>query len=100
FGLQEKQAARQRIGLPSDRPIIIYVGNLKASKGALDLVEAARQMATASKGSGSDRETGRRGDGATESSGNRSVSASPHRPVAPSPRRPLIVVDGGGPAQG
>jgi glycosyltransferase involved in cell wall biosynthesis len=64
FGLQEKRAARQRTGLSLDRRIILYVGNLKASKGALDLVEAARQL------------------------------------ITPSPDHPLIVLVGGGPAQG
>jgi glycosyltransferase involved in cell wall biosynthesis len=46
----EKLMARQRTGLPRDRKIVVYVGNLKVSKGAADLVEAARCMTGAGGG--------------------------------------------------
>ena len=51
FALQDKQAARQATGLPhppsvgTRRQIAIYVGNLKVSKGIMDLAEAARLLA-------------------------------------------------------
>src|SRR5207248_7757308 len=40
----DKLLARQRTGLPRDRRIVVYVGNLKVSKGAADLIEAVRCM--------------------------------------------------------
>lgn len=40
----DKLMARQRTGLARDRRVVVYVGNLKVSKGAADLVEAARCM--------------------------------------------------------
>jgi len=40
----DKLTARQRTGLPRDRRVVVYVSNLKVSKGAADLVEAARCM--------------------------------------------------------
>jgi glycosyltransferase involved in cell wall biosynthesis len=51
FQLQEKTAARIRTGLPLERRVVVYVGNLKASKGVLDLLEAARQLTAAPAGS-------------------------------------------------
>ena len=36
----ERAAARRALGLPGDAPIVLYVGNLKESKGCLDLLEA------------------------------------------------------------
>jgi glycosyltransferase involved in cell wall biosynthesis len=44
FQLLDMSAARRATGLPSDRQIVVYVGNLKVSKGAADLVEAARLL--------------------------------------------------------
>jgi glycosyltransferase involved in cell wall biosynthesis len=73
FQLQDRAAARQRLGLPTDRPIILYVGNLKASKGVLDLLEAVRLMAA-------------------------SHPPSAARVPAPSPSHPLTVLVGGGAA--
>ena len=32
--------ARERLGLPADAPLVLYVGNLKPGKGCLDLLEA------------------------------------------------------------
>jgi glycosyltransferase involved in cell wall biosynthesis len=45
FQIQDKPAARQALDLPAERRIVVYVGNLKASKGTVDLVEAARLLA-------------------------------------------------------
>lgn len=36
----DKAAARARLGLGMDGPLVLYVGNLKQSKGCLDLLEA------------------------------------------------------------
>ena len=35
-----RSEARARLQLPPDAPLLLYVGNLKASKGCLDLLEA------------------------------------------------------------
>jgi glycosyltransferase involved in cell wall biosynthesis len=35
--------ARQRLGLPSDRPVLLFFGHLRAYKGVLELVEAFRR---------------------------------------------------------
>jgi glycosyltransferase involved in cell wall biosynthesis len=40
-------AARQQLGLPADVPLVLYVGNLKASKGVVDLANAFAQLADA-----------------------------------------------------
>src|SRR5690606_1597256 len=36
----DRAAARRALDLPQDAPIILYVGNLKESKGCVDLLEA------------------------------------------------------------
>ena len=36
----DRTAARQALGLPADRRVVLYVGNLKESKGCADLLEA------------------------------------------------------------
>jgi glycosyltransferase involved in cell wall biosynthesis len=38
-------AARARLGLPIDRPLVMYVGRLGVEKGILDLLEAWRRLA-------------------------------------------------------
>lgn len=40
FAPGSRGQARQRLGLPVDAPLLLYVGNLKATKGCLDLVRA------------------------------------------------------------
>ncbi|MBU6247808.1 MAG: glycosyltransferase family 4 protein [Xanthomonadaceae bacterium] len=40
FSPGSQHEARHRLGLPGDMPVLLYVGNLKASKGCLDLLEA------------------------------------------------------------
>lgn len=40
FHRGDRRAARERLNLPPDAPIVLYVGNLKATKGCHDLVEA------------------------------------------------------------
>jgi glycosyltransferase involved in cell wall biosynthesis len=40
FHRGDRAAARQRLGLPPEAPIVLYVGNLKATKGCHDLIEA------------------------------------------------------------
>ncbi|NID14526.1 glycosyltransferase [Luteibacter yeojuensis] len=40
FHRGDRTAARRRLGLPPEAPIVIYVGNLKATKGCHDLIEA------------------------------------------------------------
>src|SRR6185312_4298521 len=48
FALRDKAEARRRVGIADvagDRPVIVYVGNVKASKGAVDLVEAMAPLA-------------------------------------------------------
>jgi glycosyltransferase involved in cell wall biosynthesis len=40
FGPGDRGEARARIGMPDAGRIVLYVGNLKASKGCLDLLEA------------------------------------------------------------
>src|SRR5947209_2549277 len=46
FQLMEKPRARAATGMPAARRIVLYVGNLKVSKGAADLLESARLLAT------------------------------------------------------
>lgn len=40
FAPGSRSAARVRLGLSADTPLLLYVGNLKSSKGCLDLLEA------------------------------------------------------------
>jgi glycosyltransferase involved in cell wall biosynthesis len=40
FARRSRSEARVRLGLSADAPLLLYVGNLKASKGCLDLLEA------------------------------------------------------------
>lgn len=43
----DRAAARRALGLPLDVPIALYVGNLKATKGVLDLIAAWKTVAAA-----------------------------------------------------
>src|SRR5262249_4191504 len=48
FALRDKTEAPRQVGIADvarDRPVIVYVGNVKASKGAVDLVEAMAPLA-------------------------------------------------------
>ncbi|WP_426284784.1 glycosyltransferase family 4 protein [Luteibacter sp. E-22] len=45
FHRGDRAAARQRLGLPPEVPIVLYVGNLKATKGCHDLIEAFPTLA-------------------------------------------------------
>jgi glycosyltransferase involved in cell wall biosynthesis len=47
FRPRDRAAARTQLGLPTDGPLLLYVGNLKESKGVLDLVAAFEQAARA-----------------------------------------------------
>lgn len=40
FARRSRSEARVRLGLSADAPLLLYVGNLKSSKGCLDLLEA------------------------------------------------------------
>jgi len=40
FQRGDRTEARRRLGLPPETPVVLYVGNLKASKGCHDLVQA------------------------------------------------------------
>jgi glycosyltransferase involved in cell wall biosynthesis len=40
FRPRDRVAARLALGLPLDRPLVLYVGNVEAHKGSLDLVRA------------------------------------------------------------
>ena len=40
FARRSRSEARMRLGLSADAPLLLYVGNLKSSKGCLDLLEA------------------------------------------------------------
>ena len=44
FTPSDRAAARARLGLPPDAPIVLYVGHLLTSKGVLDLAEAAARL--------------------------------------------------------
>jgi len=44
FRLQDREVVRQRLGLPEDRRIVVYVGNLRPEKGVHVLLEAARSL--------------------------------------------------------
>lgn len=45
FRVRDRGAARASLGLPADGPLILYVGNLKESKGVRDLLRAFEQVA-------------------------------------------------------
>lgn len=45
FHPRDRALARAELGLPADGPLLVYVGNLKASKGVLDLVAAFERTA-------------------------------------------------------
>ena len=40
FRPRDRMAARRALGLPAEAPIVLYVGHLKRTKGALDLIRA------------------------------------------------------------
>jgi Glycosyltransferase len=40
FRRGDRAAARERLGLPPHEPVVLYAGNLKNSKGCMDLIEA------------------------------------------------------------
>jgi glycosyltransferase involved in cell wall biosynthesis len=40
FRRGDRRAARERLGLPLEGPVVLYAGNLKVSKGCMDLIEA------------------------------------------------------------
>ncbi|TCV97615.1 glycosyltransferase involved in cell wall biosynthesis [Luteibacter rhizovicinus] len=40
FSPGSRSDARERVGLPASVPVVLYVGNLKASKGCIDLINA------------------------------------------------------------
>jgi glycosyltransferase involved in cell wall biosynthesis len=40
FAIRDRAEARRRVGVEHDRPIVLYVGNVKVGKGCKDLVEA------------------------------------------------------------
>ena len=44
FRCRSKPRSRKKIGLPKDKKIIVYVGNLKKTKGILDLLEAFDEL--------------------------------------------------------
>lgn len=44
FHRQDRSAARKSLGIPDDKPIILFVGNLKEVKGVLYLVEACVRL--------------------------------------------------------
>src|SRR5205807_2171612 len=91
FALQDKQAARMATGLPLGRPIAVYVGNLKVSKGIMDLAEAARLLAAGASG------VGVPACGPDQASGGRAGLPNAQRPTPNA--RPLIVLVGDGPAR-
>jgi teichuronic acid biosynthesis glycosyltransferase TuaC len=45
FRPSDRAAARARLGLPADGSLLLYVGNLKETKGVLDLAAAFEQVA-------------------------------------------------------
>lgn len=47
FRPRDRQAARQKLGLPADRRILLYVGRLEREKGVVDLLDAWEQLARA-----------------------------------------------------
>lgn len=44
FRPRDRAEARRALGLPDDRPIVLYVGHLSREKGAHDLLEAFRDL--------------------------------------------------------
>jgi teichuronic acid biosynthesis glycosyltransferase TuaC len=44
FYARDRDACRERLGLPQDRPVIAYVGNLFRNKGIFDLIDAIGGM--------------------------------------------------------
>ncbi|MCP1373348.1 glycosyltransferase family 4 protein [Dyella lutea] len=50
FSPGSRPEARHRLDLPGDVPVLLYVGNLKASKGCMDLLEAFAPVAQARPG--------------------------------------------------
>lgn len=50
FRPQDRAAARARLALPADGPLLVYVGNLKESKGVLDLAAAFERAAATTPG--------------------------------------------------
>jgi glycosyltransferase involved in cell wall biosynthesis len=44
FSLADRTAARSALGISSADTVLLYIGNLKRSKGVLDLVEALRRL--------------------------------------------------------
>lgn len=47
FRLQCRRAARERLGLPADKKLVCFVGNLRREKGVDILVDAAARLAAA-----------------------------------------------------
>lgn len=45
FRVRDRRQARDQLGLPQDRKILLYVGNLKEAKGAVDLAAAFEGVA-------------------------------------------------------
>ncbi len=45
FCIRDRAEARDRLSLPKDAPIVLYVGTLAEHKGAQDLLDAAAQLA-------------------------------------------------------
>lgn len=44
--LNDKQALREKYGIPSDRPIVVYVGSLDPVRGIFDLIKSIRLVST------------------------------------------------------
>lgn len=44
FHRGDRRAARERLGVPPEVPVVLYAGNLKRSKGCHDLIEAFPQL--------------------------------------------------------
>jgi teichuronic acid biosynthesis glycosyltransferase TuaC len=45
FHPRDRQAARRQLGLPAEGPLLLYVGNLKETKGILDLATTFERVA-------------------------------------------------------
>jgi teichuronic acid biosynthesis glycosyltransferase TuaC len=45
FHSRDRAAARRTLGLPPERPVLLYVGHLKETKGVLDLVAGFAELA-------------------------------------------------------
>ncbi|HEU4669275.1 MAG TPA: glycosyltransferase [Dyella sp.] len=50
FAPGDRGQARERVGLPGAAPVLLYVGNLKVSKGCMDLLEAFAASGLARRG--------------------------------------------------